>query len=612
MIEVCNQAECDQGGPPVDCVLAAWAPWKGEGGLADCVDGQQFRTRAVEVQAANGGEGCKNSTKETQGCTQPPTDCVMSQWSVWDDCDKSCGGGQKVRHRQVHVHPTHGGATCSGVDDLALSEKETHPCNEDPCNARLDCELSEWSGWQSCDTTCGVGQQKMTREITQESTADGLGCSGETEKTRACADNEPCSVHKDCVWDNWSEWSGCTCDCDGGQKRRQRQILTAPTGSGKLCDPNSKQEITPCNTQPCGSCVNARWSDWSPWRECTVTCEGGMQVRERNVERQANDCGEALTGAMEEYKLCNTQKCVADIDCVAGEWADWSACSCTCHGTKHRSRTVQTAAFGKDAKRCGNETNPLILSKTAPCNVDAPGCSGDETPVIDCHLEEWQPWTTCSVTCGAGQTEHSREIANPASNGGAACEGDLHEIKECSAGDCPGGPVAEDCVWGEWSHWGACTKCSGQQTRHRNIVKENKNGGQTCEEGSSRETRGCEERMCHQPSFCTWDHWADWAQCSVTCGSGGSRTRIRRLALTTAPAETEANRLYAENEELRKRSMNASGARTQEIAVAFSAGMLSLVALFAAARSMTRRSSRVPVQSTFQRTPLSAGDHLAE
>lgn len=351
-----------------------------------------------------------------------------------------------------------------------------------------------------------------------------------------------------------------------------------------------------------------------------MTCDGGMQVRERSVERQANDCGKPVEGPMEEYKLCSTQKCSADKDCVLNEWAEWSACSCTCHGTKHRSRTVLTAAFGKDAKRCGTEDEPASLAETVPCNPDdgaaePVGCSEDESPVVDCNLSNWDEWAVCSVTCGAGQTERNREIANPASGGGKGCDGKLQEIKDCSAGDCPGGPVAEDCAWGEWSRWGACTKCSGQQTRHRNIVKENKNGGQTCDEGAGRETRGCEERMCHQPSFCRWDDWQEWAQCSVTCGSGGSRTRIRRLELTTAPAETEADRLYSENEELRKHSMNASGARTQELAVAFSAGMLSLVALFTVARSLTRRSSRSPVQSsfqTFQRTPLNAGDQLAE
>lgn len=348
-----------------------------------------------------------------------------------------------------------------------------------------------------------------------------------------------------------------------------------------------------------------------------MTCDGGMQVRERTVERQANDCGEAVAGAMEEYKLCNSQKCSEDIDCVMNTWAEWSACSCTCHGTKHRMRTIKTAAFGKNATRCGTLDEPAALAETVPCHPsngeeDPAGCSEDATPVINCTFSEWQAWAPCSVTCGAGQTEHSREIANPASGGGAGCSGKLHSMKECSAGDCPGGPVAEDCVWGEWSRWGACTKCSGQQTRHRNIVKENKNGGQTCEEGAGRETRGCEERMCHQPSFCTWDEWQEWGVCSVTCGDGGSRTRIRRLALTTGPAHTETDKLYAENEELRKRTTNASGARSQEIAVAFSAGMLSLVAFFAAARSLTRRSSRTPVQSTFERTPLSAGDHLAE
>merc|ERR1712227_730174 len=99
----------------------------------------------------------------------------------------------------------------------SVSEKETVPCNEQPCNARADCELSEWHDWEACSNSCGVGQQLRRRVITQQATADGLGCSGETQKLRICVDNPPCNHDKDCVWGDWSQWSACTCDCDGGQ-----------------------------------------------------------------------------------------------------------------------------------------------------------------------------------------------------------------------------------------------------------------------------------------------------------------------------------------------------------------------------------------------------------
>ena len=41
--------------------------------------------------------------------------------------------------------------------------KETD-CNTEDCP--VDCVMSQWTGWQQCSTTCGNGQQHRTREAT--------------------------------------------------------------------------------------------------------------------------------------------------------------------------------------------------------------------------------------------------------------------------------------------------------------------------------------------------------------------------------------------------------------------------------------------------------------
>lgn len=51
----------------------------------------------------------------------------------------------------------------------------------------------------------------------------------------------------------------------------------------------------------------------------------------------------------------------------------------------------------------------------------------------------WGDWGVCSVTCGAGQQEHTRTCTNPPpSNGGAQCSGPSKETRPCNKGPCPG------------------------------------------------------------------------------------------------------------------------------------------------------------------------------
>jgi len=52
-------------------------------------------------------------------------------------------------------------------------------------------------------------------------------------------ESKQCNVdacEKDCVLHEWTKWTGCTKDCDGGTKRRERMIKEPAEGSGKCAD----------------------------------------------------------------------------------------------------------------------------------------------------------------------------------------------------------------------------------------------------------------------------------------------------------------------------------------------------------------------------------------
>lgn len=42
----------------------------------------------------------------------PATDCMLSEWSEWSECNKSCGKGHMIRSRMVKLEPQFGGMPC--------------------------------------------------------------------------------------------------------------------------------------------------------------------------------------------------------------------------------------------------------------------------------------------------------------------------------------------------------------------------------------------------------------------------------------------------------------------------------------------------------------------
>lgn len=54
---------------------------------------------------------------------------------------------------------------------------------------------------------------------------------------------------EDCEWKDWSEWSLCTVTCDGGKQVRSRKKIPAEN-NGKDCVGTSSEERD-CSTDPC-------------------------------------------------------------------------------------------------------------------------------------------------------------------------------------------------------------------------------------------------------------------------------------------------------------------------------------------------------------------------
>lgn len=165
-------------------------------------------------------------------------DCEVSKWAP-EECSKKCKGGEQELTRSVLTHPN-GGAKCLPLEAM-------RSCNNQPCP--VDCDLKPWSGWSKCSAECGGGVQQRLREVKLAMKYGGNPC-GETSETKACHTN---ACEKDCKLGAWTKWSTCSKDCDGGTRKRQKFVESAPEGAGECADQWSPKrlEYKSCNMKRC-------------------------------------------------------------------------------------------------------------------------------------------------------------------------------------------------------------------------------------------------------------------------------------------------------------------------------------------------------------------------
>ena len=136
----------------------------------------------------------------------------------------------------------------------------------------------------------------------------------------------------------WSQWKDCSVSCGGGLQNRTRSCV------GGSCSANSLLlQTRTCNTHKC-----PRYSSWGPWSACSATCGGGTRTRSRVCEGTGT-----CTGDASESEPCRTGQCPTYID------GPWSACSNTCgRGTRtRRRRCTSHGAYG-----CGR-----VVNDESPC-----------------------------------------------------------------------------------------------------------------------------------------------------------------------------------------------------------------------------------------------------
>lgn len=145
--------------------------------------------------------------------------------------------------------------------------------------------------------------------------------------------------------------------------------------------------------------------------------------------------------------------------------------------------------------------------------------------MVDGVWSNWGSWGACPVSCGGGNKQRTRQCDNPApAIGGQQCPGSDQSTTTCSTNPCTNQPI--NGVWSNWGSWSSCTVSCGGGNKQRTRQCDNpapSNGGQQCP-GNDQSSTTCSTTPCGlQPVDGAWSNWGAWSSCTVSCGGGDKR-----------------------------------------------------------------------------------------
>ncbi|XP_059080288.1 uncharacterized protein LOC131878354 isoform X2 [Tigriopus californicus] len=181
---------------------------------------------------------------------------------------------------------------------------------------------------------------------------------------------------------------------------------------------------------------------------------------------------------------------IGGVHCYFNATTKTEKCSSTSSALQYNDGTVP---FWKIIPFAMNGTRSNHATMRVPDNLFRSDCKLD---IVDGGYGSWSQWA-CSTTCGNGIQTRSRECDSPApKNGGDPCTtlGEATETGQCSLEPCP--PVNGE--WSVWTDWGSCSVNCGSGVQNRSRECNNpapQSGGTECQ-GDAEESQACELEPC--------------------------------------------------------------------------------------------------------------------
>ncbi|XP_068186329.1 thrombospondin type-1 domain-containing protein 7B [Antennarius striatus] len=494
-----------------------------------------------------------------QACLIPcPQDCVVSDFTSWSSCSKTCGTGLQHRTRHVLATPMYGGAKCPN-----LTETRT-------CSNSADCPVGESEYQYSLKvgawSQCRLLHHKDTL-LNGRTTVDISTSSNEnntvTMHTLASEHHSYHHHHSHQHHPHAHNKYPMAWELDVGYQTRQVRCTRSDGKNAmlSLCT----EDNSPLMFQVCGMPKDCQTSDWSSWSPCSKTCRStdlspGYRLRSR-IMTQVPVGGGKQCPALEEKEACNI---IGDLlpNCPSFAWrtTDWGDChifpllsqqdrwrvniSILCGGGIQTRTTYcvqvpddSTSHHRKEVSRpvnswlCSGEPPSAVQHCTIPCQHH-------------CLLSQWSPWGACIHDCKEPQGKKGfrhrrREVLWESSSPQDICP-HVVEFVSCEDPACYTWQVqqGEQCIPTN----GLCGP--GTAVQHANCVNaEGKDVPAVFCEGNPPPTEVACEVACS--ADCVVGSWSSWSTCSHSCATKSAEGRQSRSRTVLALPGKEGKRCPA-------------------------------------------------------------------
>ncbi|XP_056155186.1 SCO-spondin [Lampris incognitus] len=565
-------------------VHGSWSPWSAWSECDACAGASRRFRQCNSPPARFGGLPCLGESWQSRRCHDNTTVCSdcyggQEEWPCGKPCPRSCSD---LHGDTVCAESHECSRTCGCPGNMVLQDGV--------CVAREECRCKYHNSTATGDVVSSNASWAWPGDSNWQYANPGDSIISDCKNCSCEAGVLQCQsvpgCHVDGGWTQWGAWTECSLNCGGGIKFRGRQCDNpAPQSGGRGCLGISEQQKE-CNTHSCTDSVGP-WLAWSQWSGCSVSCGGGQQSRSRlchsppcsGLSRQSKMCNTQVClevgcppGRL--YRECERgEGCPFNCAQVSGREGCFSdsceeGCHCPPQNYQHHGLCLQECPCLVDREFLASlqsvsitPISSLLIHNISEgvevqsgdslvhdcsscwCEHGRWNCSLENCP-LDGGLSAWGPWSPCSLSCGGlGLKARSRGCTQPApAHGGRDCQGPLQETTYCQAPDCPViiGPTEEpttpdeDAGFSLWSSWSPCTKtCTdalnpAMKSRYRNCVKQPCTGAYHQEKACN--LPQCPDEVCVGEDCvwrnCLWTEWGRWGLCSRSCGVG-QQQRLR-------------------------------------------------------------------------------------